>query len=120
MKAEYIDEGVVADVKKDVETSSAHSDKVLTKREIQGWLAYAVAAEPYSVVCISALAPIVLEALASGYGRQTHDKSLPCDTCEVKVGSLWLDTASFSLYCISVSVFLQARTRQCPATGIRP
>jgi len=26
----------------------------------------------------------------------------------VKVGSLWLDTASFSLYCISVSVFLQA------------
>ncbi|KAG0337858.1 Autophagy protein 22 [Podila horticola] len=97
MKAEYIDEGAVADVKKDVETSSAHSDKVLTKREIQG-----------CVVCISALAPIVLEALASGYGRQTHDKNLPCDTCEVQVGSLWLDTASFSLYCISVSVFLQA------------
>ncbi|KAF9385482.1 Autophagy protein 22, partial [Podila verticillata] len=113
-KTEYIDEGVVADVKKDVETSVSHSDKVLSKREIQGWLAYAVAAEPYSVVVISALAPIVLEALASGYGRQTHDRSLPCDTkvtdykCEVLVGSLWLDTASFSLYCISVSVFLQA------------
>ncbi|GJJ74853.1 MFS transporter, UMF1 family [Entomortierella parvispora] len=89
-------------------------DKVLTKREIQGWLAYAVAAEPYSVVCISALAPIVLESLSSGYGYQTEDHTVPCDTsianykCEVKVGGLWLDTASFSLYCISVSVFLQA------------
>lgn len=36
-KTEYIDEGVTADVKKDVETSVAHSDKVLSKREIQGW-----------------------------------------------------------------------------------
>ncbi|KAF9360496.1 Autophagy protein 22 [Mortierella sp. NVP85] len=93
---------------------SQHDPKVLTKREIQGWLAYAVAAEPYSVVCISALAPIVLEALASGYAWQHDNKSIPCDTnqedykCVVKVGSLWLDTASFSLYCISVSVFLQA------------
>ncbi|KAG0226136.1 Autophagy protein 22 [Mortierella sp. GBA43] len=85
-----------------------HDQKALTKREIQGWLAYAVAAEPYSVVCISALAPIVLEALASGYGHDYHNRDLPCDTCVVKVGSLWLDTASFSLYCISVSVFLQA------------
>ncbi|KAG0364272.1 hypothetical protein BGZ54_007687, partial [Gamsiella multidivaricata] len=54
--------------------------KVLTKREIQGWLAYAVAAEPYSVVCISALAPIVLEALSSGYGRQHDNRDLPCNT----------------------------------------
>ncbi|KAI1318317.1 Autophagy protein 22 [Mortierella claussenii] len=96
-------------------TGSLHNDtKVLTKREIQGWLAYAAAAEPYSVVCISALAPIVLEALASGYGRQHDNHDIPCDTnltdykCVVKVGSLWLDTTSFSLYCISVSVFLQA------------
>ncbi|KAG0258181.1 Autophagy protein 22 [Mortierella polycephala] len=95
----------------DLEKRSLYMDddqKVLTKREIQGWLAYAVAAEPYSVVCISALAPIVLEALASGYGRQHANRDLPCNTCVVKVGSLWLDTASFSLYCISVSVFLQA------------
>ncbi|KAG0203490.1 Autophagy protein 22 [Mortierella sp. GBA30] len=104
-------------VRKDLERTISEDDvdqKVLTKREIQGWLAYAVAAEPYSVVCISALAPIVLEALASGYGRQHDNRDLPCDTnltdykCVVKVGSLWLDTASFSLYCISVSVFLQA------------
>ncbi|KAF9207487.1 hypothetical protein BGZ49_000302, partial [Haplosporangium sp. Z 27] len=54
--------------------------KVLSKREIMGWLAYAVAAEPYSVVCISSLLPIVLEALASGYGYQTNDRSLKCDT----------------------------------------
>ncbi|KAG0313770.1 Autophagy protein 22 [Dissophora globulifera] len=88
--------------------------KVLTKSEIRGWLAYAAAAEPYSVVCMSTLAPIVLEALSSGYGWQTDNKNLRCDTtmtdykCVVKVGSLWLDTASFSLYCISISVFLQA------------
>ncbi|KAF8937346.1 Autophagy protein 22 [Dissophora ornata] len=72
------------------------------------------ASEPYSVVCISSLAPIVLEALASGYGRQTSNRDLACNTdvkdykCVVQVGSLWLDTASFSLYCISVSVFMQA------------
>ncbi|KAF9933084.1 Autophagy protein 22 [Linnemannia zychae] len=103
--------------KHDVEGLSAKSENEttpLTKREIQGWLAYAAAAEPYSVVCISALAPIVLESLASGYGYQNADRSLPCNThepdykCDVKVGGLWLDTASFSLYCISVSVFLQA------------
>ncbi|KAF9398294.1 Autophagy protein 22 [Mortierella sp. AD011] len=99
----------------DVEQSATDVDQpVLTKRQIQGWLAYAAAAEPYSVVCISSLLPIVLEALASGYGHQTDNRDLPCDTdianykCVVKVGSLWLDTASFSLYCVSVSVFLQA------------
>ncbi|KAF9361806.1 Autophagy protein 22 [Mortierella sp. AD094] len=76
----------------DVERNIDVDHGVLTKRQIQGWLAYAVAAEPYSVVCISALLPIHI----------TDYK------CEVKVGSLWLDTSSFSLYCISVSVFLQA------------
>ncbi|KAF9995407.1 Autophagy protein 22 [Entomortierella chlamydospora] len=108
MKDEF--DGIV-----DVEQSTTDVDQpVLTKRQIQGWLAYAAAAEPYSVVCISSLLPIVLEALASGYGRQTDNRDLPCDTdianykCVVKVGSLWLDTASFSLYCVSVSVFLQA------------
>ncbi|KAF9980966.1 Autophagy protein 22 [Modicella reniformis] len=106
-------------VKGDLERSDNSLDtkpdqKALTKREIQGWLAYAIAAEPYSVVCISTLAPIILEALASGYGRQYHNHDQPCDTneedykCVIKVGTLWLDTASFSLYCISVSVFLQA------------
>ncbi|KAF9419742.1 Autophagy protein 22 [Podila epigama] len=115
MKEELANDGsTLADIKKDIEMDDSHKEEALTKRQIQGWLAYAVAAEPYSVVCISALAPIVLEALASGYGRQTDNKDQPCDTsvvdykCEVKVGSIWLDTASFSLYCISVSVFLQA------------
>ncbi|ORZ28832.1 autophagy-related protein 22-like protein [Lobosporangium transversale] len=91
-----------------IESLESEQHKPLTRREIQGWLAYAVAAEPYSVVCISTLAPIVLEALASGNGRQFDNRDLPCDTCVVKIGSIWLDTASFSLYCISVSVFLQA------------
>ncbi|KAF9100867.1 Autophagy protein 22 [Mortierella sp. AM989] len=110
-------EEVHEDQKADVENPTIlnkDDEKALTKREIQGWLAYSIAAEPYSVVCISALLPIVLEALASGYGHEAHNKDLPCDVtktdykCVVKVGSLWLDTASFSLYCISVSVFLQA------------
>ncbi|KAF9184234.1 Autophagy protein 22 [Haplosporangium sp. Z 767] len=111
-KDEVHEDATVQDqTKDDLERRSLYMDddqKVLTKREIQGWLAYAVAAEPYSVVCISALAPIVLEALASGYGRQHANRDLPCNTCVVKVGNLWLDTSSFSLYCISVSVFLQA------------
>ncbi|GJJ75301.1 MFS transporter, UMF1 family [Entomortierella parvispora] len=89
-------------------------ERPLTKAQIRGWLAYAVAAEPYSVVCISALAPLVLESLASNYGYETSDHSLKCDmnnpnySCVVHLGGLWLDTASFSLYCVSVSVFLQA------------
>ncbi|KAF9577123.1 hypothetical protein BGW38_007867, partial [Lunasporangiospora selenospora] len=86
-KAEFVEE-LPLDIKHNAEHSSIEnseaavsaSDKVLTKREIQGWLAYAVAAEPYSVVCISALAPIVLEALSSGYGRQADNRDLPCDT----------------------------------------
>ncbi|KAH7052490.1 autophagy-related protein 22-like protein [Linnemannia elongata] len=112
MKDEF-DDGKQQDLER-VSVKSDGESVALTKREIQGWLAYAAAAEPYSVVCISALAPIVLESLASGYGYQTGNRSLACDThssdykCVVKVGGLWLDTASFSLYCISVSVFLQA------------
>ncbi|KAG0256623.1 Autophagy protein 22 [Actinomortierella ambigua] len=90
------------------------AEKALTKREIQGWLAYSAAAEPYSVVGVSALLPIILEALASKHGYKNSDRSIPCDTkevdyqCDVQVGSMWLDTASFSLYCVSVSVLLQA------------
>ncbi|KAF9905902.1 Autophagy protein 22 [Lobosporangium transversale] len=63
-----------------IESLESEQHKPLTRREIQGWLAYAVAAEPYSVVCISTLAPIVLEALASGNGRQFDNRDLPCDT----------------------------------------
>ncbi|CAO3565866.1 unnamed protein product [Mortierella alpina] len=113
MKEEALDIATRQDLERTLSEDDV-DQKILTKREIQGWLAYAAAAEPYSVVCISALAPIVLEALASDFGRQHDNRDLPCDTkatdykCVVKVGSLWLDTASFSLYCISVSVFLQA------------
>ncbi|KAG0229732.1 Autophagy protein 22 [Actinomortierella wolfii] len=88
--------------------------KTLTRREIQGWLAYSAAAEPYSVVGVSALLPIILEALASQYGYMNSDHTMKCDTqevdyqCDVKVGGLWIDTASFSLYCVAISVFLQA------------
>ncbi|KAF9433511.1 Autophagy protein 22 [Entomortierella beljakovae] len=90
-------------VAEDVERADVidKDQKVLTKREIQGWLAFSVAAEPYSVVCISALLPIILEALASGNGYQDANRALKCDTTQEDYKVTYLLSGIFSLLAVA-------------------
>ncbi|PKK60127.1 MFS general substrate transporter [Rhizophagus irregularis] len=84
----------------------------VTPKELKGWYIYNAATEVYSVVAISAFIPIILENRASEAGFQL-DHVTPCDTsikgyqCVTKYGAGFVDTASFSLYTISISVFIQ-------------
>ncbi|GBB98950.1 hypothetical protein RclHR1_03370017 [Rhizophagus clarus] len=84
----------------------------VTSKELKGWYIYNAATEAYSVVAISAFIPIILENLASEAGYKL-DHVTPCDTsikgyqCVTRYGTGFVDTASFSLYTISISVFIQ-------------
>src|SRR4051812_14964366 len=77
------------------ESTSTDDDKfqpVVTKRELYGWYAYAVASEPWSAVTISLFLPLVLVTLASEAGFKGDRKS-PCNMsdsaeCLIKIGSL--------------------------------
>lgn len=61
--------------------------------------------------------PILLEDLAAASAVQLPDKTLPCNRspgnenhigCVIKVGAIWMDTASYPMIIFSVSVFCQA------------
>ncbi|CAI2184931.1 1516_t:CDS:2 [Funneliformis geosporum] len=84
----------------------------VTSKELKGWYMYNAATEVYSVVAITVFIPIILENLAGEAGFQL-DRVTPCDTtikdykCVTKYGTGFVDTASFSLYTISISVFIQ-------------
>ncbi|KAG6372505.1 autophagy-related protein 22-like protein [Boletus reticuloceps] len=96
--------------------SSSHS------RRLFGWLSYAFASEVFVVVSLTLFLPICLEQFARDNGFLDPDHTKPCmsapggDTastetrCSVKIGWLWIDSASFSLYVYSISVALQALT----------
>ncbi|KAF8434287.1 autophagy-type protein 22 [Boletus edulis BED1] len=96
--------------------SSSHSRRLL------GWLSYAFASEVFVVVSLTLFLPICLEQFARDNGFLDPDHIKPCmsapgeDTastetrCSVKIGWLWIDSASFSLYVYSISVALQALT----------
>lgn len=86
------------------------SQPPVTTRELRGWYGYGFASEPYSVVAVSLFIPIILQGLASGAGFQLDHKT-PCDAksaCEIGIFGWWIDTSSFPLYVISLSVFVQA------------
>ncbi|KAG8215701.1 autophagy-related protein 22-like protein [Butyriboletus roseoflavus] len=95
---------------------SAHTRRLL------GWLSYAFASEVFVVVSLTLFLPICLEQFARDNGFWEPDHTKPCwstageDTaasggrCSVKIGWLWIDTASFSLYVYSTNVALQALT----------
>ncbi|KAI0804700.1 autophagy-related protein 22-like protein [Irpex lacteus] len=104
------------------------------KRHLWGWLCYAFASEVFVIVSLTLFLPICLEQFARDNGFFLPDKTTPCTSppspsapspptltpnslvveddrrCVVKVGWLWVDTASFSLYVNSISVALQALT----------
>ncbi|KAI0084534.1 autophagy-type protein 22 [Irpex rosettiformis] len=99
------------------------------KRHLRGWLSYAFASEVFVIVSLTLFLPICLEQFARDNGYLLPDKTVPCTTipsgppierrdslaedeqrCVVKLGWLWIDSASFSLYVNSISVALQALT----------
>ncbi|KAF9244471.1 autophagy-related protein 22-like protein [Melanogaster broomeanus] len=92
------------------------------KHRLLGWLSYAFASEVFVVVSLTLFLPICLEQFARDNGFLEPDHVNPCSSveagdvaysgerCAVKIGWLWIDTASFSLYVYSISVALQALT----------
>ncbi|KAK7440645.1 Autophagy protein 22 [Stygiomarasmius scandens] len=93
-------------------------------RKLRGWLSYAFASEVFVIVSLTLFLPLCLEQFARDNGYLLPDKTTRCidappttseasedaGRCGVKIGWLWVDTASFSLYTYSFSVFLQALT----------
>ncbi|KAK0502268.1 autophagy-related protein 22-like protein [Armillaria luteobubalina] len=93
------------------------------RKRLYGWLSYAFASEVFVIVSLTLFLPICLEQFARDNGFLLPDRMTPCSTvaknldgddsparCVVKLGFLWIDSASFSLYVYSVSVALQALT----------
>ncbi|KZT65525.1 MFS general substrate transporter [Daedalea quercina L-15889] len=98
------------------------------KRHYRGWLSYAFASEVFVIVSLTLFLPICLEQFArqvvANNGYLLPDRMQPCKAvqntsstaepgqarCVVKIGWVWVDTASFSLYVYSISVALQALT----------
>jgi MFS transporter, UMF1 family len=70
------------------------------------------------VCSLSFFLPICLEQFARDNGFLLPDRTVPCPTigsaddarCVVRLGWLWVDSASYSLYVYSASVALQALT----------
>ncbi|KAI0370733.1 autophagy-type protein 22 [Pilatotrama ljubarskyi] len=100
-------------------------DKQKYHRHLRGWFSYAFASEVFVIVSLTLFLPICLEQFARDNGYLLPDKTQPCNSvstspssaegerdarCVVKLGWLWIDSASFSLYVYSISVALQALT----------
>ncbi|KAJ3412289.1 Autophagy protein 22 [Chytridiales sp. JEL 0842] len=87
----------------------------LSKEELRAFYIYAWATEPFVIVCLTALMPLILQGMAAGTGRESSDITKPCNytvpqyRCVVNVGgNTWVDVSSFSFYTTSISVALQA------------
>ncbi|KAI0314009.1 autophagy-related protein 22-like protein, partial [Amylostereum chailletii] len=104
--------------------SSPSYDHRRYQRELWGWLSYAFASEVFVIVSLTLFLPICLEQFARDNGYLLPEKTIPCigtgasewesdpeeKRCVVKLGWVWIDSASFSLYVYSASVALQALT----------
>ncbi|KAF4583977.1 Autophagy protein 22 [Pleurotus pulmonarius] len=83
------------------------------QKQLWGWLSYAFASEVFVIVSLTLFLPICLEQFARDNGYQLPAKTERClesTRCVVRIGWMWIDTASFSLYVNSISVALQALT----------
>lgn len=110
----------------DENASLSRYDDRSHKRQLRGWLSYAFASEVFVIVSVTLFLPICLEQFARDNGYLLPDRTQPCTSastptsqapdpgsesrCVVKLGWLWVDSASFSLYVYSASVALQALT----------
>ncbi|CAG8765481.1 4856_t:CDS:10, partial [Dentiscutata erythropus] len=85
----------------------------LTKKELIGWYLHNFAIGVYDTTAISVFIPVVLETLSSEAGYEL-DKVTPCNTtvtdytCVTRFGASFVDTESYSLYIIALSVLFQA------------
>ncbi|KAI0354428.1 autophagy-type protein 22 [Trametes cingulata] len=111
----------------DIDADIPRYDKQKYHRHLRGWFSYAFASEVFVIVSLTLFLPICLEQFARDNGYLLPDKTQPCNSapsspsgssaegeaearCVVKLGWLWIDSASFSLYVYSISVALQALT----------
>ncbi|KAF6842629.1 autophagy protein atg22 [Colletotrichum musicola] len=89
-----------------------------SQKELNGWYAYAFAAETYVICGAGSFIPILLETLARENGVLLSDRTTPCGTsdsknkadgqCVVYILGMEINTASFAMYTFSISVLLQA------------
>ncbi len=101
-----------------------------TKRELQGWYCYGMAAEVFAVTGSGSFLPVTIEQLARENGVLYSDRKTPCveaaaktardllgrapntdrDQCIVKFFGAEVTTAAFTMYTFSIAVFIQALT----------
>ncbi|CAG8518861.1 12070_t:CDS:2 [Ambispora gerdemannii] len=95
-------------------------EPITTYLELFSWKFYAFGSEVYAIISLSFMG-LILERLASQQGVVTSDYITPCTNssalvaseeirCVVKIFGKHVDTAAFSMYTFSSSVFLQAIT----------
>ncbi|CAG8723143.1 22029_t:CDS:2, partial [Gigaspora rosea] len=95
------------------EIQNGEESNPLTKKELIGWYFHNFAIGGYDTAAISVFIPVVLEGLSSQAGYE-RDQVTPCNTtvtdyeCVTRFGASFVDTESYSLYLISVSVLFQA------------
>ncbi|CAG8953601.1 hypothetical protein HYFRA_00010060 [Hymenoscyphus fraxineus] len=99
--------------------------RLTSKKELNGWYAYAFAAEVYVICGMGSFIPITLEQLARENGVLVSDPTQPCGSsshapgnlpgtsadkgqCVVFILGMQINTASFAMYTFSLSVLFQA------------
>ncbi|CAG8550061.1 25052_t:CDS:10 [Cetraspora pellucida] len=99
---------------KDYENAQNEDDSnPLTKKELIGWYLHNFAVGVYDVAAISVFIPVVLETLSAQAGYEL-DQVTPCNTtitnykCVTRFGESFIDTESYPLYIIAISVLFQA------------
>jgi MFS transporter, UMF1 family len=96
-----------------------------TKRELQGWYCYGMAAEVFAVVGTGSFLPVTMEQLARENGVLWSDRTTPCsragsklavrassdnDQCLISLFGAEITSSSFVMYTFSAAVFVQALT----------
>ncbi|RMZ70419.1 MFS transporter family [Pyrenophora seminiperda CCB06] len=110
-----------------------------THRELQGWLAYPIAAEVFAVVAVGAFLPVILEQLARENGTFFGDRGRPCvdhsgggggtaidkekvgkggdeGQCMIHYLGKEMSTSSFAMYTFSAAVLMQAIVLICASS----
>ncbi|KAJ3396881.1 Autophagy protein 22 [Chytriomyces hyalinus] len=98
------------------DTLLAHQDidgSPVTTTELRTWYLFGAALDAVSYCCVSVFAPVVVQSLAANYGATSADHTVPCNAtaidykCDVRVGSMWIDTSSFVFACIVIAAVMQ-------------
>lgn len=65
------------------------------QRKYYAWLSYAFASEVFVIVSLTLFLPICLEQFARDNGSCSRNGSDEAQRCVVKIGWVWIDSASF-------------------------